>query len=215
LNSSEDRKLSGLVLNGEVKSTATYYDEMPKQQETFSAAASDTYLKSDASTGRHYIDLNTAMDHYRGAWLYGQEHVQVLVGRMKAEWEQFCPIPADVQDGILLKGNVLYRQANGGWSKSPDQFEGILRTMTGNGGLRYFVGKTQHTFYARNLPNGHLQVVADLNIALSHRSPSSPLVSVPQSASSGGQPRQYSQNTYTPPTLSYPSYDQDPYASQY
>ncbi|MBX3151689.1 hypothetical protein KF728_16155 [Candidatus Obscuribacterales bacterium] len=184
---------------------------MPKQQETFSASASDTYLKSDAQTGRHYIDLNTAMDNYRGAWLYGQEHVRVLVGRMKAEWEQFCPVPADVQDGILMRGNVLYRQANGGWNKSPDQFEGVIRT---NSGCRYFVGKTQHTFYARNLPNGHLQVVADLNIPLSHRSPSSPLVAMPQTASGGGQPS-YSQNTYTPPTLSYPGYAQDPYASQY
>lgn len=191
---------------------------MPKQQETYSATASDSYLKSDAQTGRKYIDLNTAMDTYRGAWLYGQQHVQVLVGRMKAEWEQFCPIPADVQDGILLKGNVLYRQANGGWSRSQDQFEGVLRTTTGNGGLRFFVGRTQHTFFGRNLPNGHLQVVANLNIPLSHRSPSSPLVSIPQSTSSGGGggvPVTYSQNTYTPPTLSYPSYDQDPYASHY
>lgn len=187
---------------------------MPKQQETFSASASDTYLKSDAQTGRHYIDLNTAMDHYRGAWLYGQQHVRVLVARMKAEWEQFCPVPADVQDGIQLRGNVLYRQANGGWSKSSDLFEGVLRTYTGNGGIRCFVGKTQHTFYGRNLPGGQLKVVADLNIPLSHRSPSSPLVSVPTSAMNSAAPS-YSQNTYTPPTLSYPSYDQDPYASRY
>jgi hypothetical protein len=192
-----------------VKSNAAY-EEMPKQQETYNASASETYLKSDVQSGRHYVDLNTAMDTYRGAWLYGQEHVRVLVGRMKAEWEQFCPIPADIQDGILLKGNVLYRQANGGWSRSQDQYEGVLRT---NGGVRVFVGRTQHTFFARNLPNGHLQVVADLNIPLSHRSPSSPLVSMPQTASS--PQRSYSQNTYTPPTLSYPGYDQDPYASQY
>lgn len=193
--------------------SAAAYDEMPKQQETFSANASDSYLKADAQSGRHYIDLNTAMDRYRGAWLYGQEHVQVLVGRMRAEWEQFCPVPADVEDGILLRGNVLYRQANGGWSKSPDQFEGVLRTYTGNGGVRFFVGKTQHTFYARNLPQGHLQVVADLNIPLTHKSPSSPLVSIPQSASNRAP--SYSQHTYTAPTLSYPSYETDPYASQY
>lgn len=153
------------------------------------------------------------MDTYRGAWLYGQEHVQVLVGRLKAEWEQFCPIPADLQDGILLRGNVLYRGGNGGWHKSPDLFEGVLHTTTGNGGLRFFVGKTQHTFYASNLPGGQLKVVANLNIPLSHRSPSSPLVSVPRSAPA--QAATYSQNTYTAPTLSYPGYAQDPYASQY
>lgn len=210
----EDRKLSGLVLNGEVKSTATY-EELPKQQETFNATESESYLKADAQTGRHYVDLNTAMTTYRGAWLYGQEHVRTMVGRLKAEWEQFCPIPADLQDGILLRGNVLYRQANGGWNKSPDLFEGVLHTNTGNGGMRYFVGKTQHTFYAANLPGGHLKVVADLNIPLSHRSPSSPLVSIPQSASNSYQQPSYSQNTYTAPTLSYPGYATDPYASQY
>lgn len=171
-------------------------------------------MKSDAQTGRHYIDLNTAMNTYRGAWLYGSEHVRVLVGRLKAEWEQFCPIPADLQDGIMLRGNVLYRQASGGWTKSPDLFEGVLHTSTGNGGVRIFSGKTQHTFYASNLPGGRLKVVADLNIPLSHRSPSSPLVSIPQSASNSA-PASYSQNTYSAPSLSYPGYAQDPYASQY
>ncbi|MDZ4836920.1 MAG: hypothetical protein SGJ27_24320 [Candidatus Melainabacteria bacterium] len=186
---------------------------MPKQQETFNATASDSYLKSDAQTGRHFIDLNSAMNTYSGAWLYGQQHVQTMVGRLNANWEQFLPVPADLQDGILLRGNVLYRHANGGWNKSQDLFEGVLHTNSGNGGVRMFVGKTQHTFYAANLPNGHLKVVANLNIPLTHRSPSSPLVSIPQSASSSAP--SYSQNTYSSPSLSYPGYSQDPYASQY
>ncbi len=146
------------------------------------------------------------MDTYRGAWLYGQEHIHVLVGRMKAEWEQFCPVPADIQDGILLKGNVLYRQADGSWRRSPDQFEGVIRTYTGNGGGRIFEGRTQHTFYGPNLPGGKLQVVANLNMRLSQRAPANPLVAMPRPSEQS--PMSYSQNSYSPPTLSEPGYEQ-------
>ena len=173
------------------------------------SAASESYLTSEASTGRHYVDLNAAMNTYRGAWLYGREHVQVYVGRMKAEWEQFCPVPADIRDGVLMKGNVLYRKSNGGWNRSGDQFEGVLRTEHGRGGGRYFVGKTQHTFFGSNLPSGKLTVVANLSIPLSHKSPQNPLVPVSSRPSAPTSQPSYQQNTYTPPTLSYPSYDSD------
>lgn len=146
------------------------------------------------------------MDTYHGAWLYGQEHIQIMVGRMKAEWEQFCPVPADIQDGIMLKGNVLYRQANGSWRRSPDKFEGTLRTYSGG---RVFVGRTQHTFYGQNLPNGRMQVVADLNMRLSQKAPANPLVAMPRPNEQS--PMSYNQNSYSPPTLSEPGYQQSTY----
>ncbi len=165
------------------------------------------------------------MTGYRGAWLYGSEHVQVFVGRLKAEWEQFCPVPADVRDGILMRGNVLYRQSSGGWSKSGDQFEGVLRTEHGRGGLRYFVGKTQHTFRGSQLPNGQLTVIAKLEIPLSHKAPNNPLVSVPGGGGGGedggggggggSQGYAYNQNTYTSPTLSYPTYESSQNGGEY
>lgn len=201
-----------MLLQGEVKDNSVI--ELPKQSDTeYGAAAaatsSDPFLKADAQTGRHYIDLNTAMNTYQGAWLYGHEHVIVYVGRLKADWEQFCPVPADVRDGILMKGNVLYRMADGTWRKSNDQFEGTLSTQ---GGGRYFVGRTQHTFLGSNLPNGRLCVIANLNMHLSQSSSSNPLVTIPrrqqqQQQQQQTEPAAYTQRSYKEPTLSYPKYE--------
>lgn len=162
-------------------------------------------MKADTSTGRHYVDLNEAMNNYRGAWLYGHEHVVTNVGKLRAEWEQFCPVPADIGDGVLVKGNVLYRHADGSWAKSGDQFEGVLRTVHGAQGGRYFIGRTQHTFHGRRFPGGSLKVVAQLNLHLSQRASSNPLFKVPKSNPEAVS--HYRRSSYSSPTLSYPSYE--------
>lgn len=151
------------------------------------------------------------MTSYRGAWLYGHEHVSVLVGRLKAEWEQFCPIPADINDGVLIRGNVLYRKADGGWQKSNDLFEGVLRTEHGRGGSRHFIGKTQHTFTGPKLPNGRLTVLASLDIPLAGKSPQNPLIPVQNTGQNANN--NYRQNNYNPPALSYPSYESGDYGA--
>jgi hypothetical protein len=199
-----------MLLQGEVKDNSVV--ELPKQYDTeygaAAAAAPETCLKADAQTGRHYVDLNAAMTTYQGAWLYGHEHVIVYVGKLKADWEQFCPIPADVRDGVLMKGNVLYRNADGTWRKSNDQFEGTLSTQPGSGGGRWFVGRTQHTFLGSNIPGGKLCVVANLNMHLSQSSPSNPLVTIPKPrAEQQNEPASYTQRAYKEPTLSYPKYE--------
>lgn len=183
--------MTGLLLNGEVKEDATR--ELPRQQEPLYAASSDNYVKLDSGTGRQYYDLNAANRSYRGAWLYGQEHIQVLVGPLKAQWDQWCPIPADIPDGVLIKGSVVYQQPNGSWNPSADEFEGILRT---SGGIRYFVGKTQHTFTGRNVPGGMMKVVANLNVKLTGSASSNPLMpirrqSTPYQVGGAGGPATY------------------------
>ena len=140
--------------------------------------------------------------------MYGNEHVVTHIGRMRAEWEQFCPVPADLRDGILIRGNVLYRHNDGSWVKSRDQFEGVLKTVHGRNGGRYFVGKTQHTFHDNRFRGGQVRVVAPLNLKLSHRAPANPLFKVPKVHERAVA--QYRRNTYTEPALSYPSYDRDP-----
>jgi hypothetical protein len=105
--------------------------------------------------------------------LFGKEHVQVYVQSLKAQWMQWCPIPADLRDGLLVRGNVLYENPSGGYRMSRDLFEGVLRTEDGG---RYFVGTTQHTFYGRNFADGQLRVVADLRILLNQRLPYNPMM---------------------------------------
>ena len=145
------------------------------------------------------------MKEYRGAWIYGNEHVVTHVGRARAEWEQFVPLPADIRDGVLVKGNVLYRQKNGSWRRSNDRVEGVLRTVHGRHGGRYFVGRTQHSFYGRRFKGGRLRVVAQLNVRMSHKAPSNPLFPVPQRSPQSAP--QYRRQTYTAPTLTYPDYE--------
>lgn len=163
-----------MLLNAEVKDDA--YADMPRQQDVQYAQASSTYLRADAATGKHYVDLNAAAKTYMGAWLFGQEHVQVNVGRLRAQWLQWCPVPAGIADGVLLRGNVIYQNPDKTYRTSADQFEGVLRT---EGRERVFVGKTQHTFYASNLPNGQMKVVADINIPLTERLAYNPMISLP------------------------------------
>ncbi len=73
-------------------------------------------------------------------WLFGKEHVEVNVNRMKGQWVQWCPIPADIRDGVLMRGNVIYQNPDGTYRQSADLYEGVIETQ----GDRYFVGKTQH-----------------------------------------------------------------------
>lgn len=207
----EGRKLSGFVLQGEVKDNHTR--PIPRYEDAVYGQSTTNYLKADASTGKHYVDLSDAMENYRGAWLYGNEHVVTNVGRLRAEWEQFCPVPADIRDGVLIRGNVLYRHTDGSWAKSNDQFEGVLRTVHGPHGGRFFVGRTQHTFYGRQFPGGALKVIAQLNLKLSQRSSANPLFPMPARNNNNGNDGgaetlaryQRSNSSYSQPSISSPA----------
>jgi hypothetical protein len=163
-----------MLLNAEVKDDA--YSELPRQADAQYAAPATNYLKADAATGRNYVDLNAAAQSYHGAWLFGKEQVQMNIGNLRARWVQWCPIPAGVADGVMVRGNVMYENTNGSYRMSNDVYEGIVRTK---GGVRYFEGKTQHTFYGANVPNGEMRVVANLNIALTQRLAYNPMATSP------------------------------------
>jgi len=163
-----------MQLTGEVKEEAAV--DVDRQQQPMYARSADNYLRADANSGKMYYDLNAATRNYNGAWLSGQENVVVNVGRMRGQWMQFCRVPADVPDGVLLRGNVMYRLQNGGWSMSPDVFEGVLRSR---GQARWFVGRTTHTFYGGQLPNGMVKVSAELNMGLNSASHEPAIVAVP------------------------------------
>jgi len=161
-------------LSAEVKDTGRDLERDPEPQYARSAAQ---FMHVDAS-GRDYYDLNAAMQGYRGAWLFGQQHVEVMVGGRAAQWEQFCPVPADVPDGVLLMGNVIYRQANGTWLRSRDRYSGHLVTQRLVGPGRYFVGRTEHTFTGRGLPAKGITVQGNLHIHLSEVAASHALVPI-------------------------------------
>jgi hypothetical protein len=185
-----------MLLTGEVKDKG--YEEPPRQQEAQYAQSSDMYLKSDAQTGRHFYDLNAANKSYAGPWLFGKENVECMVGRLKAQWVQWCPVPADLRDGIFMRGNVIYENPNGTSRGSTDLFEGELRTENGN---RFFLGRTQHTFYGNNLPGGSLKVIANLNICLNQRLPYNPLMMPPAQVAAQNQqyrPRYSRPISYSP-----------------
>lgn len=169
-----------MQLTGEVKDDA--YQELPRQKDALYASSTDTFLRADASTGKHYYDLNAASKAYSGPWLFGQQHVEVLVGNMKAQWVQWCPVPADIRDGVLMRGNVIYQNNNGTYRMSNDRYEGVIETDHGFGSSRYFVGRTQHTFYGRNLPNGSIRVIANIRIHLNERLAYNPMIQCSQAA---------------------------------
>ena len=202
-----------MLLTGEVKDKD--YQDPPRQQEALYAHSSDQYLKADAETGKHYYDLNAANKSYAGPWLFGKENVQVFVDGMKAQWLQWCPVPADLRDGVFLRGNVIYENPNGSYRMSTDLFEGVLHT---EGRHRFFVGRTQHTFYGRNLPEGSLKVIANLNIALNQRLAHNPMMIPPPATESGANaylPQNYSQNysrpaSYAPANYAPQNYPQQP-----
>lgn len=213
-----------MLLTAEIKDDN--YQELPRQAETQYAPPSQTYLKADASTGRNYVDLNAAAKTYDGAWLFGREHVEMNVSGMRAEWQQWCPVPAGIADGVLLRGNVIYQNNDGSYRMSSDQFEGILRT---EGGQRYFDGKTQHTFHSNNLPGGSMRVVANLHIALTQQLAYNPMIVLPhrqeqyqsqQAAQYSNPSAQYWQPQYQPAQYQqqqqYPQqqYSQQQYPSQ-
>ncbi len=185
-----------MQLTAEVKDDN--YVELPRQQEALYAKSTDTLLRADASTGKHYYDLNAAAKSYSGPWLFGRQHIQVSVQGMNAQWMQWCPVPADIRDNIMMRGNVIYQNPNGTYRTSSDVYEGVIESEHGFEGGRYFVGKTQHTFYANNLPGGRLQVVANIKIHLNERLPYNPMM--PQSNS---PPAQYPQERMAATPASY------------
>lgn len=163
-----------MQLDAEIKDDN--YADMPRQQEAQYAHPSSAYLKSDAATGQNYVDLNAAAKSYSGAWLFGKENVECFVGNLKAQWMQWCPVPAGINDGVLMKGNVIYQNADGSYRMSTDMYEGVIRTEHSE---RYFEGRTQHTFYGRNLPGGQMRVVANLKIPLNQQLPYNPMIQMP------------------------------------
>lgn len=169
-----------MQLTGEVKDNA--YADLPRPQNAMYASSTDTFLRSDASTGRHYYDLNAASKSYSGPWLFGQQHVEVMVGRLKAQWVQWCPVPADIRDGVLMRGNVIYQNPDGTYRMSNDRYEGVIETEHGFESGRYFVGRTQHTFYGRNLPNGSMRVIANIKIHLNQKMSYNPMIQKSQAA---------------------------------
>lgn len=178
-----------MLLNAEIKDDS--YSDLPRQQEAKYAHPEQTYLKADASTGQRYVDLNAAAKTYIGPWLFGQQQVETFVGRLKAQWSQWCPVPAGIADGVLLRGNVMYENPNHTYRMSNDTYEGVIRT---EGGVRYFQGQTTHTFYGRNFPGGSMRVQANLNIALTERFASNPMVVAPSRQVANA--RSYAQRPY-------------------
>ncbi len=180
-----------MQLQAEVKYDG--YDDLPKQQEVKYADSNASYLKADVSTGKHYYDLNAASKTYSGPWLFGKQKVEVNLRGMRGQWIQWCPVPADVKDGVLLRGNVIYQNGDGSYRLSPDVYEGVIESEHGFEGGRYFVGRTQHTFVSNNLPGGQLRVVANLRIHLDQRLAYNPMTGAGNN-SGGGQNYQNSQN---------------------
>lgn len=195
-----------MLLNAEIKDDN--YAELPRQQlQAQYAPATNTYLRADASTGKNYVDLNAAAKSYAGAWLFGSENVECFVGNLKAQWQQWCPIPAGIADGVLLRGNVIYQNPDKTYRTSSDQYEGVIRTR---GHERIFEGKTQHTFYGSNFPGGSFKVVANLSIPLTQKLAYNPMIPMPSR-----QNQQYAgdQSAYRRPVVaatynSYQSYEQ-------
>lgn len=177
-----------MLLDAEVKDDN--YADMPRQQlQAQYAHPTNTYLRADAATGKNYIDLNAAAKSYRGAWLFGSQNVVCYVGNSPCNWEQWCPVPAGIADGVLMRGNVLYQNPDKSYRTSNDQYEGVIRTVNGE---RVFEGETQHTFYSRSYPNGQLKVVAKLSIPLTQRLAYNPMIPMParQNGSYAGIPGQ-------------------------
>jgi len=186
------------------------YQELPRQQEAMYAKSTDTFLRADASTGKHYYDLNAASKSYSGPWLFGKEHVEVEVNRMKGQWVQWCPIPADIRDGVLMRGNVIYQNPDGSYRMSGDVYEGVIETH----GDRYFVGRTQHTFQSGNLPGGQMKVIANIRIRLNERLAYNPMIPRSQQNSMANSAQQASYSQYQqqqqPAVASYSNYQQAP-----
>jgi hypothetical protein len=185
-----------MLLNAEVKDDS--YADLPRQQQAQYAHPAQTYLKADASTGRHYIDLNEAAKTYRGAWLFGEQSVEMYVDGLQAQWRQWCPIPAGIPDGVLLRGTVVYANQDKTYRKSNDTFEGTIETING---VRHFIGQTTHTFVSRYLPGGTARVEARLNIPLTQTLAYNPMSVSPvrqqaeyQQQQSARQPYYYGSN---------------------
>lgn len=164
-----------MQLEAEVKDNI--YADLPRVQDPVYVHPATSYLKAEAKTGRRFVDLNAACKSYTGPWMFGSENVQVLVGNLRAQWIQWCPIPAGIGDGILLKGNVIYQNPDGSHKMSGDMYEGMIVSEPAG---RFFEGKTQHTFYGRNFPGGALKVVANVRILLSQHLAYNPLMVHPR-----------------------------------
>ncbi len=199
-----------MLLDAEIKDDN--YNEMPRQQlQAQYAHPTNTYLRADVSTGKNYIDLNAAAKTYTGAWLFGNENVQCFVGTLKAQWQQWCPIPAGIADGVLMRGNVIYQNLDKTYRTSSDQYEGVIRTVHGE---RVFEGETQHTFYGRTLPNGSMRVVAKLYIPLTQRLAYNPMIVLPSRQSTAGANISSSRPVMASSYSNYQRYDQPAYPPQ-
>lgn len=172
-----------MLLNAEIKDDN--YVEMPRQQQPEYAYPAAKYLKADASTGQHYIDLNAAAQSYPGPWLMGRQTVSGSANEMNISWHQSCLIPAGIADGVLIKGNVIYQQPDGTYRLSPDQFEGVLRTGPQ---YRYFEGQTQHTYHSQEVAFGELHMTGQLMTPLTQSLPYNPMIAIERSAQQSSQP---------------------------
>jgi hypothetical protein len=179
-----------MLLSAEVKDNN--YSDLPRQQTAQYAYPAQTFLKADASTGKNYVDLTAAAKTYRGAWLFGEQSVEMYVDGMQAQWRQSCPIPAGIPDGVLLRGTVAYSNPDKTYRTSDDTFEGTLQTIDG---VRHFIGQTTHTFVSRYLPGGTARVEARLNIPLTQTLAYNPMSISPvrqqQNYARAYQPRPY------------------------
>lgn len=159
-----------MLLTAEIKDDN--YTDLPRAQEVQTAPPAAQYLKADVSTGQNYVDLNAAAHSYSGPWLFGRQHIQITVGDTDAQWDQWLPVPAGIADGVMLRGNVIYENPNGSYRMSDDRFEGVIRTEAQ---LRYFEGRTQHTFVGAN----PMRVAANLTIPFTQVLPYNPMVVLP------------------------------------
>lgn len=200
-----------MLLDAEVKDDN--YADMPRQQlQAQYAHPANSYLRADATTGKNYIDLNAAVKSYSGAWLFGSENVECFVGNLKAQWQQWCPIPAGIADGVLMRGNVIYQNPDKSYRTSHDQFEGVIRTVHGE---RVFEGETQHTFYGRTFPNGSLTVVAKLSIPLTQRLAHNPMITLPSRQNAAYNAGAYQRPVVAASYANYQHYDQPESPPQY
>lgn len=138
---------------------------------------------------------------------------------MNAQWIQWCPVPAGINDGVPLRGNVIYQNADNTYRMSKDQYQGVIRT---SGDVRYFEGRTQHTFTGNSVPGGYLRVMADLHIPLTQQLAYNPMIAIPSaqsaSAPNSGNPSSvmryggYQSGDYSQSNASVPAYQQ-PYTA--
>jgi hypothetical protein len=181
-----------MLLNAEIKDD--HYTDLPRQQDAQFAYPAAKYLKADAATGQSYIDLNAAAQSYSGPWLMGHQAMNASSNDISIEWNQSCLVPAGIADGVMIRGNVIYKNANGSYRMSNDAFEGVLRTGPE---FRYFEGQTQHTYHDASVPFGALHLNGQLSTPLTQTLPYNPMIAI--QANAGQQTATYEPYATAPP----------------